>query len=213
MSAYNFFFKAERERIIKLLAGNEDVENIPESFDFIDEESLNRLRRDGKDSSKKAPKFEELGKLIGSRWKALPPDRLTKYSELATEDAERYKKQMAQYNERQEGIRKQELANSKAIAASYGSPSIMSSPHAEGDRVTMTSPYDMPSYGGIYASYSSMDPYAHPTGLSMSMGYTSYAPYGAAGSSMMPPESSSSPPYEASGGGPTLYGSTGANYG
>jgi len=73
------------------------VENDPESEDYLDEEQLARLRKEGGKVS-----FEEMGKLIGQRWKSLDPDRLGKYSELALEDTERYKKEMQAYNSRQE---------------------------------------------------------------------------------------------------------------
>lgn len=43
-----------------------------------------------------------MGKLIGQRWKNIDPDRLSKYSEMASEDTERYKKEMQSYNGRQE---------------------------------------------------------------------------------------------------------------
>lgn len=46
--------------------------------------------------------FEEMGKIIGQRWKNIDPNRLTRYSELAAEDTERYKKEMTEYNGRQE---------------------------------------------------------------------------------------------------------------
>lgn len=99
LSAYNFFFKEEREKILKVvLAEDPDkVENDPESDDYLDEVALNKLRKEGGKVS-----FEEMGKLIGQRWKNIDADRLTRFSELAAEDTERYKKEMADYNGRQE---------------------------------------------------------------------------------------------------------------
>lgn len=41
-------------------------------------------------------------RIIGQRWKNIDPDRLSKYSELASEDTERYKNEMQSYNGRQE---------------------------------------------------------------------------------------------------------------
>lgn len=71
LSAYNFFFKEEREKILKLLCGD-DVENDPTSDDYIDDESLCRLRKQGRDGPTTSPKFEELGK-SNERSKCLHP--------------------------------------------------------------------------------------------------------------------------------------------
>lgn len=99
LSAYNFFFKEEREKILKVVQAEdpEKVENDPESEDYLSDEMLGKLRKEGGKVS-----FEEMGKLIGQRWKNIDPDRLTRFSELATEDTDRYKKEMVDYNGRQE---------------------------------------------------------------------------------------------------------------
>lgn len=50
LSAYNFFFKEEREKILRVvLADDPDkvVENNPDSEDYLDEEMLKRLRKEG----------------------------------------------------------------------------------------------------------------------------------------------------------------------
>ena len=63
-----------------------------------------------------------MGKIIGTRWKNIDPDRLNKYSELATEDTERYKKEMVEYNGRQEAKMRNEsvrIAN-EALKPSSG---------------------------------------------------------------------------------------------
>jgi len=99
LSAYNFFFKEEREKILKVVLAEDpkEVENDPDSEDYINDEMMGRLKKEGGKVS-----FEEMGKLIGQRWKNIDPDRLSKYSELAAEDTERYKKEMQSYNGRQE---------------------------------------------------------------------------------------------------------------
>jgi hypothetical protein len=99
LSAYNFFFKEEREKILKVvLAEDPDkCENEPDGEDYLDEVALGKLRKEGGKVS-----FEEMGKLIGQRWKNIDADRLTRFAELAAEDTERYKKEMADYNGRQE---------------------------------------------------------------------------------------------------------------
>ena len=159
LSAYNFFFKEEREKILKLLAGDKDVENNPDADDYIDKEALDRLRKESKDgSANKSPKFEELGKLIGQRWKALPPDRLTKYSELASEDTERYKKAMQEYNGRQEAkMRDQALNKPKMVASMMGADGMPPPAHGGMPQYEM----DPSVYSAQTAAYGypTMDPY------------------------------------------------------
>lgn len=67
LSAYNFFFKEERGKILKLLAGETVEDNNPSDEDYIDEEMLNRLRKEGRDGPTSSPKFEELGKWLRKR--------------------------------------------------------------------------------------------------------------------------------------------------
>jgi HMG-box domain len=98
-SAYNFFFKAEREKILKVVLAEDPskVQTDPEAEDYLVEDQIKKLKKEGGKVS-----FEEMGKLIGARWKNIDPDRLTRFSELATEDTDRYKKEMVSYNGRQE---------------------------------------------------------------------------------------------------------------
>ena len=101
LSAYNYFFKTERQRILKYLARKTDPPS--ESNDsepveeVVDAEQESKLVTEGGKVS-----FEEMGKLIGRRWKAITPEKLEHYNKLAAEDAERYKKELAEYNERKE---------------------------------------------------------------------------------------------------------------
>jgi HMG (high mobility group) box len=114
LSAYNFFFKEEREKILKVVLADDPtkVENDPESEDYLSDEMLGRLRKEGGKVS-----FEEMGKLIGQRWKNIDPDRLTRFSELASEDTDRYKKEMVDYNGRQEAKMRSEALKPPAAFA------------------------------------------------------------------------------------------------
>jgi hypothetical protein len=105
LSAYNFFFKEEREKILKVVLAEDPttVQPDPEADDFLEEEHIGRLKKEGGKVS-----FEEMGKIIGQRWKNIDPDRLSKYSEMAAEDTERYKTEMQAYNGRQEARMRQE---------------------------------------------------------------------------------------------------------
>jgi len=98
LSAYNYFFKEERARILRIaLKQGSDDENVPSSNDYVDDETIAKLQtEDGKIS------FEEMGRLVGVRWKNISPDRLEMYKGFAAEDATRYKTEMANYTTQEE---------------------------------------------------------------------------------------------------------------
>ena len=95
VSAYNFFFKEERERIVKIVQAEDgaisDNKN-PESEDYISPEMKQTLKcENGK------VRHQEVVKLVGERWRKLNAARHAHYSELAAADKERYRKEMAIY--------------------------------------------------------------------------------------------------------------------
>jgi len=101
LSAYNYFFKEERVKILKAVLGEDGKEVNPTDVDpDMDDELLKRLKKDGGKVS-----FEEMGKLIGQRWKDISEERLAHYTALAKKDTERYKKEMETYNGRREELR------------------------------------------------------------------------------------------------------------
>jgi hypothetical protein len=59
LSAYNFFFKEEREKILKVVSADDPmkVQQDPEADDYLDEEMIGRLKKEGGKVS-----FEEMGK-------------------------------------------------------------------------------------------------------------------------------------------------------
>jgi len=117
LSAYNFFFKEEREKILKIVVAEDPskLQTDPEADDYLGEAAIGRLKKEGGKVS-----FEEMGKIIGQRWKNIDPDRLSKFSEKASEDTERYKKEMQAYNGRQEAKMRSEALKPPI---SYASPS------------------------------------------------------------------------------------------
>lgn len=164
LSAYNFFFKEEREKILKVVLAEdpEKVENDPESEDYLSDDMVGRLRKEGGKVS-----FEEMGKLIGQRWKNIDPDRLTRFSELATEDTDRYKKEMVDYNGRQEAKMRSEALKPPVTFASREMKGTVD--HRQGYSDSMAMP------GGFQASYPyGMDfsSYGMPMGM---YGYGGYA--------------------------------------
>ena len=130
-----------------------------------------------------------LTSLVSLGWKNIDPDRLAKYSELASEDAERYKKEMKSYNSRQEAKMRSEAVKPPSSGGySHGSPGRAGSrpemgppppgPHGMDPRVH--GPYDMqsafanPAMAGGYGY--GMD-YGYGMGASM-YGYGGYPPMG-----------------------------------
>jgi HMG (high mobility group) box len=155
LSAYNFFFKEEREKILKIVLAEdpEKVENDPESEDYINDELLAKLKKEGGKVS-----FEEMGKLIGTRWKNIDPDRLAKFSELAADDTDRYKKEMVEYNGRQEAKMRSEALK----------PPVTFAPReAKGSDPRQAYPEAMNGMNGFQAGMSG----AYPYGMDFSSGY------------------------------------------
>lgn len=166
LSAYNFFFKEEREKILKIVMAedpfSEEIQKEKESDEYLDEEAIGRLKKEGGKVS-----FEEMGKLIGSRWKNIDPDRLGKFSELASEDTERYKEEMAAYNGRQEAKMRSEAMKPPA---SYSGPSAASLGGASSSAA---------SYGMGAVAYGDMSAYASSMGMYGGAGGTGGGnPYG-----------------------------------
>ena len=82
LSAYNLFFKEERARLLQKL---DDAKN----------ESTEETTEDKKTPSKIG--FENLAKIIGSKWQDLTPTQVEYYKEKAGEDMKRYKSEMETY--------------------------------------------------------------------------------------------------------------------
>ena len=80
LSAYNFFFKEERQRLLELLPAKEDVPD-------------QKKQKRKKESHGKIG-FENLAKEIGKRWQELSDDQSSSYKEKASEDMKRYKQEM-----------------------------------------------------------------------------------------------------------------------
>lgn len=85
-----------------------------------------------------------LNRIIGQRWKNINPDRLSKYSELAAEDTERYKTEMQAYNGRQEAKMRQEAL--KPPVSFTGSSAAGALP---GDRPGVAYPDARTAYGDM----------------------------------------------------------------
>mmetsp|Transcript_10788 Transcript_10788/g.23064 ORF Transcript_10788/g.23064 Transcript_10788/m.23064 type:complete len:450 (+) Transcript_10788:162-1511(+) len=73
MSAYNFFFRAERVKIL---------------------DAANKNEQDGESI---ATSFEDIGRIIGKRWREISDEEHIRYKEMATEDSNRYQAEMKTY--------------------------------------------------------------------------------------------------------------------
>lgn len=141
LSAYNYFFKEERQRILKYIGRRPD-EIVTEAVVNPDEEG--RLWTcTGKVS------FEEMGKIIGGRWKAMDSETLKRYTALALGDAGRYKHELKAWNE------KKELEKKNAVGGMYPYHP-QSAPHYN------TSPYPltMPPTQAYHYNNSNPQPFA-----------------------------------------------------
>lgn len=110
--------------------------------------------------------FPSSHRIIGQRWKNIDPDRLQKYSELASEDTERYKGEMQEYNGRQEAKMRSEALKPVASfpSSSAGGPSergVSSYPDARGGYGDMSAVGGFP---GMPMPSNSMGPPGGPAG-------------------------------------------------
>jgi hypothetical protein len=91
VSAYNFFFKLERQKIFDLLR-NPSVNNIPDTPGYIDSEWMEKLvTEEGK------PKVEEVTRLAVQRWKTITAEERAPYDAMAEQDAQRYRQELEAY--------------------------------------------------------------------------------------------------------------------
>ena len=137
LSAYNIFFKEERERILReienpkkpKIESGEVGENEGDDKEFVKKEDTEEGDEDNEDDGagdngknekkrkKAAPHgkigFENLAKTIGKRWRALNPDELAYYKEKADTDMKRYKVEMEKFmaKQREASERKMESVN------------------------------------------------------------------------------------------------------
>ena len=100
LSAYNFFFRHERERI---LAGDKSVESEDVHYSYSEKQSLlhNHWYRDR--SQKRCHRkshgkisFAALSRIVAQRWKELPKHLKKFYQDLAAEDLKRYRHEVLQ---------------------------------------------------------------------------------------------------------------------
>ena len=92
LSAYNYFFKEERQRMLAILEGKEGAVNDPKSKNYVPEETVKTLMDD-----KGFVVFQVMAKVIGSHWKNVDEEERSRLRALAKEDLDRYNKEMQKY--------------------------------------------------------------------------------------------------------------------
>lgn len=143
LSAYNIFFKEERNRILKKEKEDAEEDDVPTTISVnnvldtsaksdvsieptpSESKSSQSLPEDAKsdnDKSKKKIGFESLAKLIGRRWQELDAKSMAVYKSKASVDMERYKKEMEIYEAKTgtASSRKRKASNSANKKAKRG---------------------------------------------------------------------------------------------
>lgn len=121
LTAYNFFFSDERERILRHLADGKNIEDLNQDIGVDSvlkrkEKQLKLLkhlefRREKK--SKRRPhrkthgkiSFSELAVQIGKRWRRLGTNEISYYHELAEMDMCNYRKAMGEYKMKKSSVK------------------------------------------------------------------------------------------------------------
>ena len=92
LSAYNYFFKEERKRMLAILRGEKGAVNDPKSKNYVPEDVL-----EGLTDAKGHVVFPEMAKVVASHWKNVGDEEGARLRALAKEDLDRYNKEMQQY--------------------------------------------------------------------------------------------------------------------
>lgn len=86
LSAYNYFFREQRNLMLEERSRQKETGTLPE------------LPVDPSGNQKKSSLFAMMGKMIAKRWKELATDEHAKYKDLANEDLKRYRTEMDEFH-------------------------------------------------------------------------------------------------------------------
>jgi hypothetical protein len=87
LSAYNYFFREQRNLMLEERTRQKETGTLPEEPPV-----------DPSGDKKKSSLFAMMGKTIAKRWRELTPDQHEQYKELANEDLKRYRKEMDEFH-------------------------------------------------------------------------------------------------------------------
>lgn len=114
LSAYNFFFKEERLRILGESESKTETKTNENAFIQMGEgqetvagAKRKRGRPRGPKYRQRRPRhgqisFHDLAKNIGAKWKSLSPENVVKYNNMASRDRLRYDKEVSEYHREHE---------------------------------------------------------------------------------------------------------------
>lgn len=106
LSAYNYFLKEERQKIISEHKSRKRISSTTTKTNDDRSSKRARLKMDGESGEADDPSFENIGKLIGRRWKEVKADRklYDKYNKLAGQDKKRHDAEMEIFNKKKEKV-------------------------------------------------------------------------------------------------------------
>lgn len=90
LTAYNLFFRDERQRLLASIEA------------CSDESTSTAYKRKGRPDPHRKISFSELGKIIGQKWKNIPADTRAKYDEMALEEKRIYQEKVKEYRSKKE---------------------------------------------------------------------------------------------------------------
>lgn len=154
LSAYNYFFKEERAKISNAICCD-DINRQKKIDPDLTADLIEKLKKGNGRVS-----FEELGKLIGLRWKDInsDPERASYYASLAEADKGRYKIDMEAYNKMKKQKSNEARWSSDVYHTMHAHGHQIPSPYLLHQWETTMPPYDMNSGHTGYFQGHHIDP-------------------------------------------------------
>eukprot|EP00594_Rhizosolenia_setigera_P002206 CAMPEP_0178953358 /NCGR_PEP_ID=MMETSP0789-20121207/8375_1 /TAXON_ID=3005 /ORGANISM="Rhizosolenia setigera, Strain CCMP 1694" /LENGTH=403 /DNA_ID=CAMNT_0020634609 /DNA_START=93 /DNA_END=1304 /DNA_ORIENTATION=+ len=104
LSAYNFFFKDERQRLLKTM---------PKNKQLVSKSTSNIYPRKGREQPHHKMSFQDMGKKIGFNWKNAPKNVREKYTLMAKEEKKKYEEKLKEYKKLNPTQKKDSSGNNK----------------------------------------------------------------------------------------------------